>query len=233
MRDPAPSIRSADCETTIVCGRYPRNRCCPRDERKNSASAKQDASGSRAGSGRTSTICCLSTPVWCPGPLARSWPTTFRRRSIRTSWTPFESRRSHPSKRSTSTCPQEAGRSGSTPRGIPDFASLSLKRMKSDAPCVTTTSGSATACSDWRPLISGGIPTTAGTWCRTAWRCAGCITRRWTGVRWGWRRAGEGFGFWCQGGCGGGVRRRAGWWGCGGGGCGRRRGRGMRRIGGA
>ena len=34
------------------------NHSCPRDERRTSASAKQSASGSRADSGRRSTICC-------------------------------------------------------------------------------------------------------------------------------------------------------------------------------
>ena len=203
-----------------------------RDDGKTSASAKRSALGSRADSGRMSTICCAATRNSCPAPLAGSCPNTSLHRSIRTSWRPCESRRTHPPSDLTNRCHEDGGRSGSTHRGTAGSASVSSRRTKNDAPCVSTTSGSATACSGWRPRTSGGIPTTAGMWFPMGWRCARCITRRWILGRWGWRGGGVGFGFWCLGGCGGGVRRRGGWWGCGGRGFGGRAGWRMRRIGG-
>ena len=232
VRHHASTTRSAGCETTIVCGRYRRNQCCPRDEGQTSSSAKQRAFGSRADSDRMFTICYAASQNSLRAPLTRSCPNTFRRRSIRTSWTPCASRQGHLPTDSTNPCPEEAGGSGSTLRGMPGSGSVSLRRTTNVAPCASTTSGSATACWDWRPRTSGGIPTMAGTWCRMVWRCAVCIIRRWILGRWGWRGRGVGFGFWCPGGCGGGVRLRGGWWGCGGGRFGCRVARRTRPIGG-
>ena len=121
VRHPAPTTRSAGCETTIVCGTYPRNHNCPRDEGKTSASAKRSALGSRAGSGRMFTICCADTRNSCPALLTASCPNTFRHRFIRTSWRPCESRRTHPPSDLTNRCHEEGGRSGSTHRGIRRF----------------------------------------------------------------------------------------------------------------
>ena len=171
------------------------------------------------------TICSAATRNSCPALPAGSCPNTFRHRSIRTSWRPCESRRTHPPSDLTNRCHEEGGRSGSTHRGIAGSASVSSRRTKNDAPCASTTSGSATACSDWRPRTSGGIPTTARMWFPMGWRCARCITRRWILGRWDWRGRGVDFGFWCLGGWGGGVRLRGGWWGCGGKGI-----RGPRRV---
>ena len=177
-------------------------------------------------------ICYAVARNSCLALLTRSCPNTFRHRSIRTSWRPCDSRRGHPPSDWTNPCPEEGGRSGSTHRGIAGSASVSLRRTTNAAPCVSMTSGSATACSDWRPRTSGGIPTMAGTWFPMGWRCARCTTRRWISGRWGWRGRGVGFGSWCPGGCVGGVCLRGGWWGCGGRGFGRRVARRMRRIGG-
>ena len=203
-----------------------------RDERKTSASAKRSALGSRAGSGRMSTICCPATRNSCHALPAGSCSNTSLHRSIRTSWRPCESLRGHPTTGLMNRCHEEGGRSGSTHRGIAGSASVSSRRTKNDAPCVSMTSGSAIVCLGWRPRTSGGIPTMAGMWFPMGWRCARCIIRRWILGRWGWRGRRVGFGFWCLGGCGGGVRRRGGWWGCGGGGFGCRAGWRMRRIGG-
>ena len=141
---PVSTTRSAGCETTIVCGRYPRNHCCPRDERRTSASAKQGASGSRADSGRMSTICCGVTRNSCP---RRRPPDPVRtlsaidpsghpgRRATRGGAILPRTRRTH--------APEEAGRSGSTRRGIPGSAGRCWRRTTNAAPCASTTSASA------------------------------------------------------------------------------------------
>ena len=182
--DPVSSTRSAGCETTIIYGRYPRNRNCPRAESKISRSPKQSALGSRVDSDGTSTIYSSITRNSSPALHTRSCPNTSLLRSIMTSWRRCES---HRSQRPGNPCPEEEPRrSGSTLRGIPDSAGRSLKPTTNDAPFVSTTSGSAIAYSDWRPRISDGTPTMAEMWSRMVSHSVRCITRRWTVGHWAW-----------------------------------------------